>query len=348
MPIKVRQANLDLEQEELLDILQRNLEEVSHARRFSWLYCNNPAGNAWSWFAYESETRKPVGVVSVFPRVMWLGEEIKLCGQVGDFAVDRNYRSLGPALMLQRATFELVDQEILALCYDCPPHDLGMSTFRRIGMEANCQMYRYARLLKTDRQLMKYLGQGRLAASIAALGNFLLDLWTSRRRKVTGLEISLHTDRFQDEFSLLDQQVGGSDTIRSRRTAEDLNWRYRENPLQEYQILTARQNGELVAFVIFSISDQDVYIMDLFGFMFPDAGLQLLEAIVEHLKKEPAQTLQAFISDKNNLSDVLQKVHFRYRSKEESVVAYATPGTEIYAWLDRRPNWSFVHADILA
>lgn len=270
------------------------------------------------------------------------------CGQVGDFAIDSSHRSLGPAVMLQRATFEPVQQGSLTLCYDCPPHDAGMSTFRRLGMQANCHMQRYVRPVKTDRQLAKYLGQGRLTAGVAVLGNIVLNLWTLRQHKVSGLEMAYYTERFGEEFSRLDTQVGGSNGIRGQRQATDLNWRYRDDPLHAYHVLTARRSGELVAFIIFSISDQDVQIVDLFGLVSRDIGLQLLEGVVEHVKKTSVQTLQASLSDDHSLSHVLQKAGFYYRSPGEQVVAYTPPGTAMGDVLQDKPLWSFTYADILA
>ncbi|HEY3165682.1 MAG TPA: hypothetical protein VGK57_00535, partial [Candidatus Binatia bacterium] len=96
MTIAVRPVNLDREQDKLRNILNRNLGFIEHSRRFDWLYHNNPAGTGWAWFAYEKEIGKIVGTASVFPRAMWVGKQVELCGEVGNFAIDTNYRSLGP------------------------------------------------------------------------------------------------------------------------------------------------------------------------------------------------------------------------------------------------------------
>jgi len=77
-------------------------------------------------------------------------------------------------------------------------------------------------------------------------------------------------------------------------------------------------------------------------------GLQLLEAVLEHLKKTPVQTLHALIAETSNLPSVLQKAHFSYRSKGAHVVAYAQPSTKARALLDKQPHWFFNHADVLA
>jgi len=147
----------------------------------------------------------------------------------------------------------------------------------------------------------------------------------------------------------LDQQVGGkSHVIRSRRHAQDLHWRYKADPLHQYQILTARRRGELTAFVIFSVVDQDAYVIDLFGSPCPNIRLQLLEAVVEYVQNSSVQTLHAFIADDHNLSKGLSQARFIYRSETERVVAYVKPNTEVYALLHKQPTWSFQFVDILA
>lgn len=345
MTVMVRPVHLDSEREKLLEILQSNLPDLVHSRRFEWLYRENPDGPAWSWFACEKETRKVVGVTSMFPRSMWVGGKVELCGQVGDFAISPSHRSLGPALLLQRATFEPVNEGTLAFCYDCPPHEAGMSTFRRLGLRPNCQVDRYARPLRVDRQVKKRLGRG--WAAVAAAGNLLLRLHT-RGKHAVRVDISEHTGPFGEEFSQLDAAVVRQDSIRGRRGAAHLNWRYRKDPLHQYRVLTARRGGELMAFVVFRIAGEDASIVDLFGRGFPKVAVALLDAVVQQCYRESVETVEAFISDQNELSAALEKVHFCLRSTAARVVAYARPRSETSALLENRSHWSFNQAEILA
>ena len=142
MTLQVRAVNLDREHDELLGVLERNLPELPHARRFKWLSREGHLGPAWSWLLCDSGSREPVGLASLFRRAIWRGGKVEMCGQVGDFAIDPSHRSLGPAVMLQRATLGPVDAGQLVLCYDCPPNARGMSTFRRLKMEASWRVSR--------------------------------------------------------------------------------------------------------------------------------------------------------------------------------------------------------------
>ena len=158
MTISVRPVYQESYNQEFLTILQANLPSLPDARRFKWLYCDNPDGPAWSWFALQDSPQQVIGVTSLFPRSMWVGGELQMCGQVGDFAVSASHRTLGPAVLLQRATFDPVNNGELAFGYDCLPHQAGMSTLPRLGIRPNCKVHRYAFPLRVDAPFRKRLG----------------------------------------------------------------------------------------------------------------------------------------------------------------------------------------------
>ncbi len=343
MKIFVRPVDHSSERQKLLNILQVNLPFLPHAQRFKWLYCANPDGPARSWFACQETSDQIVGVVSVFPRSMWFGAQLKVCGQVGDFATAASHRSLGPSLMMQRATFEPVNDGTWSFCYDCPPHDAGMSTFRRLGMKANCEMWRYALLLRIDRKLQRHLG--RSGAVPTAVGNLILGLYLSQRKKVNSLEITEHTGPFGEEFSRLDSAVKEAGAIRAARSAAHLNWRYREDPLQHFKVLTARQKGELIAYIVFCVVDETATIVDLFGKELPVAAVALISAVVEQCKLS-CQGIQTFVSEASELVGPFLTLRFRRRSVAARVVAYAKPGTDAAAFLNGGARMVFTQAEL--
>jgi hypothetical protein len=345
--ISVRPVDHSCETQELLGILQANLPNLPHARRFDWLYRGNPDGPAWSWFVWEGTPDHVVGVTSLFPRSMWVGEKLKRCGQVGDFAISPSHRSLGPALLLQRATFCPVDREELEFCYDCPPHEAGMSTFRRLGIRPNCGIDRYALPLRVDLLMRKRLGAA--SAIPAAAANLLLRLHRRSvlRTRMSGLEVSEHAGAFGEEFSQLDASVKKTNAIRGRRTAALLNWRYREDPLHQYRVWTARRQGELIAFVIVFATNEVVTIVDLFGTELQGAAIILLAAIVECFEGAQ-QSVEAYLAPGSELIGNLLKTGFRLRSQSAQVVAYAKPQSEMAGFLQGSPIWAFSQAELLA
>jgi hypothetical protein len=345
MAVIVRPVDLDREREELLAVLEQNLADLPHARRFKWIYCDNPEGPAWSWFVCDRASGRIHGVASVFRRAMWLGSRVSLCGQVGDFAIDADHRSLGPAVMLQRATFGPVDEGHLALCYDCPPHERGMSTFRRLGMKADASLVRHARLLRTDRRLVGRLGAvGRV---LAPVGNALLRVAAGRRARPAGIVIARHDGRFDEEFSVLDRAVAAPDVIRGRRSAVDLNWRYRDDPLNDYVVLTARRRAELIGFVVLSVGAGDMVIVDLFGDLSTVETLGLLEAAADEARATGAETLHLSVSDGGRLTPHLHRAGFHRREEGPRVVAYAASRGGAAGSRDAGWRWDLTQSDVM-
>lgn len=342
MSIRVEPVDFATERDDVLAVLQANLPAVPHERRFKWLYRANPDGAAWSWLARE-ETGIPVGVTSVFPHAMWIGGQLRRCGQVGDFAVSAAFRSLGPAVQLQRATLEPVNQGELAFCYDCPPHAAGMATFRRLGLQPCVAIYRYALPLRVDARLRRKLGFEPLG--LGAAGNLLLRVYTNKSGTAQGLEIAEHSGPFGEEFSVLDDSLRQENVIRSRRSAAHLNWRYREDPLNIYRVLTVRRHGELIAYLVFSATAERLVIVDVFGMEFPQAAPALLEA-VRHQANPSHQSVEALFSVGNDVIAPFLNHAYRRREIAAQVVAYTAAGSDTADFLRENAHWHFQGVDI--
>jgi hypothetical protein len=344
MTLSLRAVNHESDKQELLKVLQTNLPDLPHRRRFDWLYLENPDGPAWSWFVCDGSGRA-VGLASLFPRSMWLGNKQELCGQVGDFAIAASHRSLGPALLLQRATFCPVQRGELAFCYDCPPHKAGMSTFLRLGMRPSCSIDRYALPLRVDRRVRNRMGAA--SAIPAAAGNFLLRLgrrWHSKPGS-NSLEIVEHVGILGEEFSQLDTVVQRGKAIRARRYAAVLNWRYRHDPLEQYQVLTARRKGELIAYVVLRITSEMVTIVDLFGAALPESAPSLIAQVVERYERSH-QTVEIYLARGSELTAYFLASGFRLRSEAANVVVYAEPQSVAWTFLQSEPVWAFNQAEI--
>jgi hypothetical protein len=356
MSLTIRRVSAIEHRQEVLDLLQRNLG-ASQEQRLDWRHVLNPAGPSWSWFLYDQDCPVPVAMASVFPRHMWASGKSVLAGQVGSFVVDAAHRSLGPAVLLQRATFEPVDLGTLAFCFDCPPHDQGMSTFVRLGMRPNAKVVRYTMLLRSEPFVEKRLGNRVWTKPVVAAANLMLRMRVASRR-LAGLEICNYEGVFGEEFSFLDKRLSSSNVVRASRSAQDLNWRYREDPwvakclpngnTGEYRMLLARIAGELLAFVIFFMqSDGIASIVDLFGDRLADVGTALLDAVIEMSRGQNIQALHGFCSEGSGLSHLFESVGFRPRETVARVVAYEKP-TDANAQI-LRPDlvWAFSQVEQL-
>ena len=348
MTFSVRPAQIEKDRDTLLSLLERNLRDLPHRKRFDWLYLENPAGQAKTWFVVAEETGIPVGLTSVFPKYLWINGKLSLCGQVGDFAVDVTHRSLGPAILLQKATFDAVDSGELACVYDCPPHDRGMAPFLRLHMKANTRMARYARPLRVDRYVEKKVGKGFHSYLLSTFGNIALRGTTAGRRVEHGIKISRLQHSFGQEFDRLDRRIGERGKIRARRCARDLNWRIRGDPLNEYHTLVARNSGELLGYVIYAVIDNDAKIIDLFGDLSGTTALELLDAVVRELRGSRIQTCQLFIEEQHSLAKMAREAHFEFRETSTRIVAYPQHGVVPLSTEGVESDWELTQLDLLA
>jgi len=345
--IAIRAASLRDDRQELIALLERNIPG-KQTRHFQWRHEDNPAGPGWSWVIYDRKSGAASAMASVYPRQMYIDGKQVLCGQVGEFVVDTTLRSLGPAVMLQRATFDPVDTGAVDLCYDCPPHAQGMSTFVRLGMSPSCEVFRYALLLRSDEFIEKRFGRGLWTKAAVVAANLLLGM-RAPKRSTTGLEVDWLDGRFGEEFSELDKLVPSSGVIRASRSAEVLNWRYRTNPELTFRVLVARRAGQLLGFLVFVVhDDKRVSICDLFGRQLSDAGPALLEAAIESCRKEKLNCLQGYCSATSDLRAPLERAGLRRRERAVSIVAYAKPEGPAGLVLNSAGRWPVGHAEMFS
>ncbi len=345
MSLFVRPVDLDNERDPLLQILQRNLPDLDHAARYRWRYLENPAGRAYAWFLCDGTRDRVVGAAVVIPRYTWIGDELVRSGQVGDFAVDVAYRSLGPAIYLQRATFTPVDAGELAFCYDCPPHERGMATFHRLGLRAACRVERFSKPLRVERLLRTRIP---VAAPLRSITSILLNAALRIRdfslASTSDISVSTHTGTFESEFTEMDQRIAkGSDLVRNRRYAQDLEWRFRHDPLLECEVITARRGGLLIGFVAYAPDKDRAHLVDLSANS-PFAAQILLRAATRRARKEGREAIDSLAVPTSSMPAYLRRAGFFQRETAASVVPYAHD--DLKASLGAR-SWSFFDADVM-
>jgi GNAT superfamily N-acetyltransferase len=90
------------------------------AARYAWFYEGCPHGPALTWIAVADETKRPIGLTSIFPRRMWLGDrEVKGCFG-GDSYVRPEARRMGVGQRLLAAYGEHLPELGLAVMFGLP------------------------------------------------------------------------------------------------------------------------------------------------------------------------------------------------------------------------------------
>lgn len=317
MNIMVQTADLERDRDVLIATLREFLTRTSNEHRFDWLYRQNPYGAARVWLARDSEKGEIVGASAAFPRrAIVKGKEQK--GWVlGDFCIASQYRSLGPALHLQRATLSAIAQLPGSdFCYDFPSYQLT-AIYRRLGTQPANQMVRLAKPLRIDQKLDRF---GNLATPAKWIGNCLLRLTDWRTSKGRSWDIQPHEGECGDEFTELTNKLRSRAGAEIQRSADYLNWRYLRHPFFRHQILTARHAGELQGYIVFTCVDGHAQIVEWCTGDNPALLSALVHELVRRLRNTGAFMLSAYLLNSDERLPALKKMGFWPRESSPVVV----------------------------
>jgi hypothetical protein len=343
MAIVVREADLDKDRQILILLLQQYLTKQSDNRRFDWLYRNSPHGPAQAWIAADSETDVIIGMASAFPRRFYFDGREEVGVVLGDFCIRDQYRSLGPALQLQRACLSSVDGTNKTFCFDFPSEGM-MSVYKRLKLKPLGQMVRLAKPLRVDRKVKRLVKMTAVSKPLSAAGNIVLSLLDLCSKGKGTSAISLHQGVCGEEFTKLAQEIGSCQGVCVQRSAEYLNWRYLANPLHSYELLTARRGATLLAYAVFSRTDEDAFLVDLFGLKELPIISDLVSRLADLLRQRCVVTLSAPMLDSHPWIGVLQDLGFRKRETSPVVIYFPSRRPPMPGQAENF-KWSLVHGD---
>lgn len=342
MTIRIVQADLDAHREVLIEAISRFLTPLSDNRRYEWLYRRSPYGEAQVWMALQSGGDDVVGAAAAFPRRFYVGDDERLGWVLGDFCLDPRYRSLGPALQLQRACLGLLESDNACFFYDFPSASM-VAIYNRLKVGPSTRMVRLAKLLRVDRKVRQMNKIPVAQRAVAAVGNTLLKFASPKITSDNSLEIALYQGECGKEFSVLAQGQRGSLGICVQRSAEYLNWRYMHNPLARYEFITARRCGSLKGYAIWTQAGEDATVVDLFGHNDPAMGKALLAEIIRIAGKRGVMTLSIGVNESHPWLSWFSQAGFRVR---ESAPVMIVPSPTFSSGVKLESNgWFLMQGD---
>jgi len=316
MSIVVQEARLDLDRGLIVDALHRFLTPYltpeSNATRFAWLYQANPYGAPRVWTARRSDGGQVIGVASAFPRRLYVREVAEQGWVLGDFCIHPDYRTLGPAVRLQRVFLEEAEAGRIAFWYDFPNPGM-VAVYRRMGLAPTHEVIRFARPLRLDPKFTAIVRSRRLGALLAAPANWLLRVGGTRTPARGKLEIETLHGACGPEFTGLSREIRGRLGLSSERSAEYLNWRFHGDPLHHYEFLTARHHGSLRGYAVFRLAGSEAHIVDLFGADGAALMGSLIGAVIARLRESDVATLSLPLLSTHPWAPVLRRLGFHPR-----------------------------------
>jgi hypothetical protein len=325
MSVQIVSASLESHQEDLIRLFRRYLTPESDENRFNWLYKQSPYGRALAWVASDTKKGSIVGAAAAFPRKFYFQGTEKMGWVLGDFCLAEQYRSMGPALKLQRACLQAVDPPY-DICYDFPSKPM-MAVYRRLGLQQTTSLVRWAKPLRVDK-LKAIVRSEALARTLGKIGSAVLTLrgWKGTKK---ACEIELHEGPCGEEFTSLDQSLRTIPALRPARTAAYLNWRYLAHPSGSHLILVARKKGRALAgYVVIRSEPENARIADLASLEEPAVIARLIDAAVRVLRANGAKTVSLVAGDGHPWSKIFERAGFR-RRESSPIVVVSHPGATI-------------------
>ncbi len=368
----VRRCRPGEARETVEDLWQRNLSlEQSAAEKFSWLYEQAPhlpeavflleatavakaagdgagaSGASGTASAASSGAPEPrpraVGTAGVGIREIALGERRLRAGLLADLAVDRDHRTVAPALRLVREVKSWVLGE-LELAYGFPNHH-AQGVFKRVGYTPLGTMTRYVRVLR-HRSYFGRIGQAELArvpellrpiahdlitreglpqqlaataVDLGQLGRDLGSLWDARRHERLSV-----MDRPPTGIDALWRRCSGEHTLLAVRSQRLLEWRYPSQAGRWWA--AARQGSRLDAYAVVDRLGDVVHIRDLFGSRQAVTSL-LHQLIFECYRRGVASISMRYLGDPW-LRELLLASRFEPRSADRTIFVGVSPKLE--------------------
>ena len=249
----------------ILALWRENLPGLSDDR-FKWIYKHNPYGPAKTILAQKVDTQEYVGCATVYPRLLYVdGKELR-AGIVVDFAVNKEHRVFGPAVMMQRKIIDAYLSKEFDVIYGYP-NSKSIGVIKRVGYSLLGDVEYWTKILDWAPKLMKVF-KIRL---LAVLGGFFLDIISilieifHKIKSHSNCYTKVLTKPTQ-AFNILWEKAKDNYSVIGEKSLDYLQWRYStaESKVHKFFCVYNKKDA-LCAYLVYEKKDDVAIICDLFA-----------------------------------------------------------------------------------
>ena len=339
----VIEADLQRDRETIERIFADNRDCKVPRSRYDWLYLNNPFGPARAWLVQDVSTGRFFGASAAIPRI---NGKIASGYVLSDFSIDQNYRSLGPAIKLDKATISSIDREDFRLAWDFPSESMA-KVHQWLKFSPFGNLARFVRPIRSCGLLEA--GQGRRLGLKSLCGCIDAAFRLARPRLDRGYGFDIHRASptvFDESFSELDLRVGPCFPVCGTRSPEYLGWRYGENPLRDFHVLSLKHEGRLAGFSVYAIDERNAMrIYDLFAEDEPKAKKNLLAAVVGAAEESTVGSVEVSLLEGGPWDECLKRCLFFSRESAHRVFVFPSRKRPLGSSADSPEKWLITDGD---
>lgn len=345
MKYGTRDINYEKDKTFLIDLMDKYLEFIHGSQAsIEWNYESNPISNArGSILLAGDDDNNRLGCITVLKREFKLGNDRKIASLLADFVVEKEHRSLGPAIALAKHAINTALEDT-PFVYGFPTTK-ALPVFKVIGFKIAGKLTRYARIVNY-RKLLKSKLPVPLVGCIVGL---IIDLFYSLflvyanyrlRTRFTLTEVKT----FSREINSLIDNSEFSSLVINTRNSDYLNWRYFDNPQHIYKgfVLTGRK-GDIQGYYVIELVDDVIHISDIFGITQSDI-ITMLDFIQIYAFRNNYQSVSFSFMGPKILTDSLVHDGFHARESERCII-FKSLNPDVSEKLAITDNWYLTDGD---
>jgi hypothetical protein len=349
MQIAIFEADLEKDKQKIIKIFNENRGNTTDSIRYDWLYLRNPAGIARVWLARDDNNNKHIGAVAALPRDVWVKGKMVKCHILSDFSMDQKYRSLGPAIKLNRLSITPALEKQVPFSYDFPSKTMA-AAHRWLKFEPMGKMIRFARPIQANSQIKK-IPVIRAELFSAILNNILKKIFElippyKLDKAYSFAEQKIGESNFDSEFTQLDTFIGPKFTVCGVRNKEYLNWRYGQNPIRAFHLIKLLRKNTLCGYAIFYFSpDKRMIVYDLYSDASTGIERNLIAGLLFKAKSHNIETIEISLLNSNPWISILKKYGFILRPSPADVFTFLSNDSPFNGIVDNSDNWYMTTGD---
>lgn len=230
------------------------------SRRYDWFHLRNPQGKSTPYFLNADQDPDPAGVIGIARRRFYVNGREITAGVLVDFVVRPEYRTLLPALTLQRGS-RTDAMTTLPVVFGIP-NEKSRAVFIRAGTDLRLDVGEYCRVVRSRKYLEQYVPTA-IARFLAPVVDNVAIL-PARLRLLFAQERGEWTDSFRAEFDDLWDRVEKAGRTIGVRNASFLRWRFSDHPSRIYRTLTirARHSEKLLGYFVCERVEDSLVVKD--------------------------------------------------------------------------------------
>jgi hypothetical protein len=341
--IAIRLADLEADRELLVRLLLQYLTPRSNLQRFEWLYLRNPHGPAQAWIAVDSASESVIGSGSIIPRHVYVDGSLRTAAVMADFWIHPDFRSLGPAIKLQRACVQGAEAAGFAF-FDLPQGNMP-AVYQRMKLLGRQKVVALSKPVCSEAYIRKVVRSRILSRAIALPADLGLRYIDHFRHARSGCDIAIHRGEPGTEFTCLAEEMGNRLGVSVVRSAEYLSWRYYNHYYLKYEFFTAHRNGRLIAYAV--VTDTGMYgdVVDFFGESDRRAIADLLLEISRSYRSRGRAGLSIGVHASQSWRDFLLGLGFRER-QSRTLVIHEYDRVAVHPPTEPAERWFLTYGDI--